>query len=217
MSVHIITLFPNVFKEYFNTSIVGRAIKEKKIKIFFHNPIDFTNKGKRVDDKPYGGGPGMVLQAEPYLKAYTKAVGKKNIKTIFFSPFGKKFTQKKATEFLEEKEIILLCGHYEGIDDRVRKITKAESISVGDAVLTGGEIPAMAVVDAVSRLIPGVLGNCESVETKRVASRRVYTRPECIEIDGKKYKVPKVLISGHHKKIENWRSGNRKGGRVVKR
>ena len=210
INIHIVTLFPKIFEEYFKASIVGRAIKEKRIKVTFYNPIDFsTDKNKRVDEKPYGGGPGMVLQAEPFLRAYSKAKGsKKNIRTIFLSPSGKNFDNKFAKLLSLEKNIIFLCGHYEGIDERVKNATNAESVSVGDAILTGGEIPALYIVDALSRLIPKVLGNECSIETKRVASDKVYTRPESIKYKGKEYCVPKILLSGHHSNIEKWKKNS---------
>ncbi len=230
MRFHIISLFPNLVSSYLSESILARAIHEKKIKVSFYNPRDFVKptkiqKGKdkpylRVDDKPYGGGPGMIIQAEPVLKAIEKALkkvkskklkvksGSQNakIKIIFFSPSGKKFTTEYAKVSVKKyTDIILICGRYEGIDARVKKIFKTEDISVGDYVLTGGEIPAMIVIDSISRQIEGVLGNFDSREEERVASSDVYTRPEVLEFKGKKYKVPKVLLSGNHKVIEEWR------------
>lgn len=235
MRFHIISLFPDLVASYLSESILARAIKEKKIKVSFYNPRDFVKptkiqKGKdkpylRVDDKPYGGGPGMIIQAEPVLKAIEKALSKirstksetrnksesfKNLKSktkiIFFSPSGKKFdTEYAKVSAKKYTDIILICGRYEGIDARVKKIFKTEDISVGDYVLTGGEIPAMIVIDSISRQIEGVLGNFDSREEERVASSDVYTRPEVLEFKGKKYKVPKVLLSGNHKAIEEWR------------
>ncbi|PIT96693.1 tRNA (guanosine(37)-N1)-methyltransferase TrmD [Candidatus Campbellbacteria bacterium CG10_big_fil_rev_8_21_14_0_10_35_52] len=205
---HIITLFPNAFKSYTGESIIARAIKNKKIKINFYNPRDFTkDKHKRVDRKPYGGGPGMVLEAESVLKAAEKAIGrKKKVKIIFLSPNGKQFDNLYAKKLAEiYKDIIIISGRYEGIDARVKKILRAESISIGPYVLTGGELPAMIILDAVSRQIKGVLGNQSSIEEERIASRDVYTRPEVLIYKGKKYSAPKVLLSGHHKKIEDWR------------
>jgi tRNA (guanine37-N1)-methyltransferase len=204
--------------------------------VSFYNPRDFVKptkiqKGKdkpylRVDDKPYGGGPGMILQATPVIKAIEKALGrfmiydlgfknnkntksiKPRVKIIFFSPSGKKFDTEYAKASVKKyTDIILICGRYEGIDARVKKIFKTEDISVGDYVLTGGEIPAMIVIDSISRQIEGVLGNFDSREEERVASSDVYTRPEVLEFKGKKYKVPKVLLSGNHKAIEEWRMG----------
>lgn len=208
MHFHIITLFPEAFDSYISKSILGRAVEDKKIKISFYNPRDFVkDKNKRVDRKPYGGGPGMVIEAPAVVKAVEKAMGKKkNVKILFFSADGKQFTNTIAKQYSKKyKHIILIAGHYEGIDARVRKIFKAEEISIGPYVLTGGELPAMIVVDAVARQIPGVLGNIESIEEGRVSSSEVYTRPEEFKYKGKNYKVPKVLLSGHHKDIEEWK------------
>lgn len=209
MNFHFITLFPESFDSYINSSILGRAIADKKIKVKFYNPRDFTkDKHKRVDQKPYGGGPGMVIEAEAVIKAVAKAKGKsKNTKIIWLSPDGEQFTNERAEKYKKIKDLIVICGRYEGIDERVRKVFRTESISVGPFVLTGGELPAMIIMDTVARRIPGVLGKIESVEENRVASSKVYTRPEILEYKGKKYKVPKVLLSGNHKKIEEWRRG----------
>ncbi len=208
MNFHIITLFPNAFDSYINESIVARAVKDKKIKIKFYNPRDFTkDKHKRVDQKPYGGGPGMVLEAEAVLKAVDKAVGKKNkVKVIFLAPNGKQFDNVYAKKLSKQyKDVVIISGRYEGIDARVRKILKAEVITVGPYVLTGGELPAMIILDAVARQIKGVLGNEASVEEDRISSSDVYTRPEVLKHKGKNYRVPKVLLSGDHKKIDEWR------------
>lgn len=224
MRFHIISLFPDLVASYLSESILARAIKDKKIKVSFYNPRDFVKVSKsqkskdkpylRVDDKPYGGGPGMIIQAEPVLKAIEKALSKvksssKNLKVkiIFFSPSGKKFdTEYAKVSAKKYTDIILVCGRYEGIDARIKKVFKMEDISIGDYVLTGGEIPAMIMIDSISRQIEGVLGNFDSREEERVASSDVYTRPEVLEYKGKKYRVPKVLLSGNHKAIEEWRS-----------
>jgi len=213
MTFHVITIFPDIFISYLNESIIGRAIKNKLVSINFYNPRDFIkapkNNYRPVDDKPYGGGPGMVMRAEPLLKAIEKAISKirgKKIKIILFSPSGKKFETAYAKQAVKKyTDIILISGRYEGIDARVQKIFKAEEISIGDYVLTGGELPAMVLIDSISRQIPGVLGKYESLEEERVSSSEVYTRPEVLEYKGKKYKVPKVLLSGNHKKIEEWK------------
>lgn len=205
---HIITLFPESIRSYVNDSILARAQKSKKIKVTFYNPRDFTkDKHKRIDGRPYGGGPGMVIEAEPVLKAVNKAVGKKKVvKIIFFSPSGKQFNTSDARKFAKKyKHIVLISGHYEGIDVRVRKILKADEISIGPYILTGGEIPAMIIVDAVSRHIKGVLGNMDSIEESRITSSEVYTRPESFLYKGKQYRVPKILLSGNHKEIEEWK------------
>ncbi len=234
MRFHIITLFPGAFDSYLNESIISRAIEDKKIKAQFYNPRDNSDgKWRRVDQKPYSGGPGMVIQALPTVKAIEKAL--KNIekriknkvlkkrsrsknhnsllnahnstKIIFFSPGGKQFTTDYAKKTAKKfTDIILVCGRYEGIDARVKKIFKMDEISVGPFVLTGGELPAMVVLDSISRQIKGVLGNFDSLEESRISSHDVYTRPEVFEYKGKKYRVPKILLSGDHKKIEAWKS-----------
>ena len=206
MTFHIITLFPESFS-YLEQSILGRAQKNKKIRVKFYNPRDFVNdKHRIIDDKPYGGGPGMVMKAEPILKAVDVIRGrKKSIKIFVMSPDGKQFDAKYAKDIAKRKDIILISGHYEGIDERVVKVFKAEKISIGPYILTGGELPAMVIVDAVARQITGVLGKEESLEESRTASSEVYTRPEFFSYKSKKYKVPKVLLSGDHKKIEDWR------------
>jgi len=197
-----------MFSSYINESILARAIKAKKIRVMFYNPRDFTKeKHRRVDDKQYGGGPGMVMQAEPILKAVVKARGrKKKVKIFLLSPNGKLFDNKVANNLSKKyTDVILISGRYEGIDTRVKTILHAEEISVGPYVLTGGELPAMIMIDAISRQIKGVLGKEESLEETRPAGSAVYTRPESLKYKGKTYKVPKVLLSGHHKKIEEWR------------
>ncbi len=216
MRFHVITIFPYIFDSYLNESIVGRAIKNKLVSVSFYNPRDFIkapkNNYRPVDDRPYGGGPGMVMRAEPILKAIDKALikikrnKKAKVKIINFCPSGKKFDTAYAKNSVKKyTDIILISGRYEGIDARVNKIFKAEDISIGDYVLTGGELPAMILVDCMSRQIPGVLGKIESLEENRISSSEFYTRPEVLEFKGKKYKVPKVLLSGDHKKIEEWK------------
>ena len=194
---------------YLNDSIIGRAQEDKKLTIKYYNPRDFTkDKHARVDKRPYGGGPGMVLEALPYLKAAMKAKGKKTkrVKMVFFATDGKQFTNVLARQWAKKyDDIIFLAGRYEGIDARAPKILRAEKISVGPFVLTGGEIPAMIVIDAVSRQIPGVLGKFESVEEERTASPDTYTRPEILVWKTKKYRVPQVLLGGNHKLIEEWK------------
>ena len=219
ITFHVVTLFPEVFSAYLNESIIGRAIKAKKIKISFYDPRKYvTGKYKKVwldgnvsrivDDRPYGGGPGMVMRAEPVLRAVEAALKKVKgkVKIINFTPSGKKFdtayAKKAAQSYLD---VVLICGRYEGVDARVDKILKPDQISVGDYVLTGGELPAMTVIDCISRQIKGVLGNFDSREEERVSSSEVYTRPEVLEHKGKKYRVPKVLLSGDHKQIDAWK------------
>ena len=211
MTFHIITLFPGAFKSYLGESILKRAIEDKKIKVKFYNPRDYSlEKGARVDRKPYGGGPGMVIQAEPVIKAIERAlkVSKQKALIVWLTPGGKQFTNDFAIKTAKKySNIIIVCGRYEGIDARVKKVYKVNEISVGQFVLTGGELPAMIVMDAVSRQVEGVLGTFESVEEKRISSHDVYTRPEIFAYKGKKYRVPKVLLSGHQAKIEEWKKG----------
>ena len=209
INIHIITLFPKVFKEYFNHSILGRAVDKELIKIHYYNPIDKTSLLKRVDDRPFGGGPGMVLKAEPFLKCYSdvKKIAKdSNIKSIFFKPSGKTLTDEMLKEYTDSEHIVLISGHYEGIDERVSEITKSDQISIGNYTLTGGEIPVMVFVDSLSRKIPGVLGNSDSLEETRISGNKVYTRPEVLEYEDNEYVVPEVLRSGNHKKIDEFRS-----------
>lgn len=216
MTFHIITLFPEMFDSYLNESILKRAQDNALISVKFYNPRDFTSdKHRTVDDKPYGGGPGMVMMVEPVLKAWEKAVSqnivskivkKKNFKTYIFSPGGREFsTQIAKNDAREYTDIVLICGRYEGVDSRVQEITGAEELSIGNYILTGGELPAMVVMDSMSRQIDGVLGKFESLEEERVSSHEMYTRPEHYEHKGKTYSVPEVLMSGHHKKIDEYR------------
>ncbi|KKU81866.1 MAG: tRNA (guanine-N(1)-)-methyltransferase [Parcubacteria group bacterium GW2011_GWA1_47_8] len=212
---HIISIFPEVVRAYCNASILGRAQESGHIVISYVNPRDFArDKHQKVDDRPYGGGPGMVMMLDPLIRAFDRVAKsiarKKNVKTkvIIFVPSGKQLTNAYAKTLTKKyTDIVLIAGRYEGIDARVKKIFKAEEISVGPFVLTGGEVPAMIVVDACARQIEGVLGKGESVEESRTASPEVYTRPEVYEWKGKKYRVPKVLLGGDHAKIEVWRKG----------
>lgn len=214
MHFHIITLFPGSFDSYLGESILKRAIAKKKIRVTFYNPRDFTtDKWARVDRRPYGGGPGMVLEAESILRAVTKAMGRKDrkhVKIVFLRPNGTAFSNTYADSVIKKryKHMIIICGRYEGIDARVQKILRAEPLSVGPFTLTGGELPAMVIIDTIARRLPGVLGKDDSVEERRVAGDDVYTRPEALTWKGKTYKVPKVLLSGDHKKIDAWRRGD---------
>ena len=221
MNFHLITLFPDVCRTYTDASILGRAqksvkgkgakVRGKKISVSYYNPRDFTKrKHKKVDDKPYGGGPGMVMQAEPIIRAWQKAVGRKNqkkVKTLITSARGKTFDQKMAKKLAEQYDhVVVIAGRYEGVDSRVKKALGAEYISVGDYILTGGELPALTIVDSVSRQVPGVLGTHESLEDERATTGETYTRPEVFEYKKKKYKVPKVFLGGNHAEIEKRRS-----------
>jgi tRNA (guanine37-N1)-methyltransferase len=222
MHFHVITLFPEVCEAYTSSSILGRAQKTekgkgakhrgKKIEITYYSPRDFTkDKHNKVDARPYGGGPGMVMQAEPILRAWEKAVGrrkdKRKVKTLIMSPRGKKFDTAMAKGLAKKYEhLVLISGRYEGIDARVQQILNAEEVSVGDYVLTGGELPALSIIDSVSRQIPGVLGTFESLEEERISSGEMYTRPEVLEYKKKKHTVPPIFLSGNHAEIEKWRS-----------
>ncbi len=210
INFHIITLFPEMFGSYLNESILKRAKENKLINFKFYNPRDFTiDKHHKADDRPYGGGPGMVMYAEPIIKAALRAKGRKKAKIFIMSPRGEQFTNEFAKKIVKNKsgvrDIILICGRYEGIDSRVKKILKAEEISVGPFVVTGGELPAMIMIDSISRQIKGVLGKNESIEEERVSSGEMYTRPEILKWKGRKHKVPSVLLSGNHKEIEKYK------------
>lgn len=210
---HLITLFPEACEAYLSASILGRARAAKKISVNYESPRTYvTNRWGKVDERPYGGGPGMVMTALPVVKAVKKALGRRKGKKaiIWFSPSGKQFTNKDADLLLKYDEVAFVCGRYEGIDERAKKIASTmgtlKTYAVGEAVYTGGEVPALAMIDAMTRRIPGVLGKDESVEERRVAAPDVYTRPEFIEWEGKKYKVPPVLRTGDHKKIDAFRA-----------
>jgi len=214
MRFDIITIFPKIFDSYLNESIIKRAQKNKKIKINIINLRDFaTDKHKTVDEKPYGGGPGMVFKIEPLIKAFSSILKTKNkTKVILFSASGKQVDSKMVSDFAKKyNHIVMIAGHYEGVDERIKKVIKNlgfkfQEVSIGPYVLTGGELPAMIIVDTVSRHVPGVLGKYESLEEKRYGvGIPMYTRPEIFEYRGKKYPVPKILLSGNHKKIAAWR------------
>jgi tRNA (guanine37-N1)-methyltransferase len=230
MRFDIITIFPKIFDSYFSESIIKRAQKDKRVEIKIHNLRDWTkDKHKTVDDTPYGGGPGMVMKIEPIFKCVESIKSqilnsksqinskfkiqnsKLSSRTILFSAKGKKYTQADAQRLSKYDNLILICGRYEGVDERVAKYVADEEISIGDYVLTGGEIPAMILVDSVARLIPGVLGNAESpVEESHSVEGYLefpqYTKPEKF-MD---WKVPKVLLSGNHKEIGEWRKKHSK-------
>ena len=203
MKFDVLTLFPEMF-EPLNSSIIGRAREKNLIEINLINIRDFSkDKHKKVDDTPYGGGAGMVMMPDVVYDAY-KSVEDKKAKVIYMSPQGKKLTQKKVEELAKQEHLIILCGHYEGIDQRVIDKIVDEEISIGDYVLTGGELPAMVLIDAVSRYNSGVIAE-ESREEESFANGLLeypqYTRPEVFEGE----KVPEVLLSGHHANIEKWR------------
>jgi len=204
----IITIFPDMFGPVFNESILKRAQEKKKVIIRVHDLRDYTDdkKHRKVDDRPFGGGAGMVMMAQPLFDAVKAIKGKRKVKVIYTSPAGKPFSQFHAKRLTETKNLIIICGHYEGIDERVRELLVDEEISVGDYVLTGGEIPAMALVDAITRLIPGVLGKEESLLHESFEGNLLegpqYTRPA----NFRGIKVPDVLLSGNHKTIKIWRN-----------
>ena len=211
-----------MLSSYLAESIISRAIESKLIEVHTYALREFTvDKHRRVDGKPYGGGPGMVMWVDPLIRCvdsiYKKLARKKGVKSkvIIFSPGGKQFTNVIAKQ-VEKKytDIIFICGRYEGIDERVKKILKAELWSVGPYVLTGGELPAMLCIDAIARQVKGVLHAEDSIEESRVSSHEVYARPEIYEYKSKKYRVPKVLLSGNHKDIDMWRES--RGGKHSK-
>lgn len=204
----VMTLFPEMIMAGLNTSIIGRAIENGILEINAVNIRDYTlDKHKKVDDYPYGGGAGMLMQAQPIYDCYEAICNKTNTRprVVYMTPQGKTLTQEMAIELAKEEELVFLCGHYEGIDERVLEEIVTDNISIGDYVLTGGELPAMVTIDAISRMIPGVLTNDESGTTESFHNYLLeypqYSRPE--EWHGKK--VPAVLLSGHHKNIEKWR------------
>ena len=205
MRIDILTLFPDMIGAVLGESVTGRALKKNLFELNLVDIRDYTlDKHRRVDDYPYGGGDGMVMQGEPVYNAYS-AVKSEKSRFIYLTPHGKTFNQQMAKELSKEEHLIFLCGHYEGIDQRIIDILKPEEISLGDFILTGGELAVMPVCDSILRLLPGVLGNETSMVEESFENNLLeypqYTRPE--EFMG--LKVPEVLLSGHHKNIENWR------------
>lgn len=211
MKIDIITLFPKMFEGVFSESIIKRAQEKNLAEIKVHYLRDWANdKHRTVDSKPYGGGAGMVIMVEPVFKAISD-LKTYDTKVILTSAKGVQYTQQKAKEFSEEKHLIIIAGHYEGYDERIREHLVNEEISIGDYVLTGGELPAMVIADSVVRLIPKVLGNKESLEgethsKKGHVSHPQYTRP--VEFNG--WRVPEVLLSGHHSEIKKYRQSSSK-------
>lgn len=206
MKFHILTLFPEMVEQGLNTSILGRAIENGLISIEAVNIRDYTeNKHGRVDDYTYGGGAGMLMQAQPVYDCHRAVSGGRNVRTIYVTPAGRVFNQGLAQELSMEEELIFLCGHYEGIDERALEAVATDRISIGDYVLTGGELPAMVMVDAVARLVPGVLGNDESASYESFSDGLLeypqYSRP-ALWMDKP---VPGILLSGDHKRVEEWR------------
>lgn len=210
MKFYVLTLFPEMIMEGSRTSILGRAMEKGLIELEAVNIRDYTqSKHKKVDDYPYGGGAGMLMQAQPIYDAYQSILEtrrKKDIpRVVYMTPQGRTFHQQMAQEFAAEEDLIILCGHYEGVDERVLEAIVTDYVSIGDYVLTGGELPAMVMIDAVSRLVPGVLNNHDSALTESFSGNLLeypqYSRPE--EWMGKR--VPEVLLSGHHGNVEKWR------------
>ena len=208
MNFHVLTLFPEMIENCLANSITGRAVQNGFISINTTNIRDFANnRHNHVDDYPYGGGAGMVMQPDPVYKAYKSVTAKTgdSVRVIYLTPQGKVFNQSMAEEFAKEENLIFLCGHYEGIDERVLEKIVTDNISIGDYVLTGGELPAMVMIDAISRKVPGVLGNDDSSEIETFYDNLLeypqYTRPVVFEGES----VPDVLLSGHHGNIDKWR------------
>jgi tRNA (guanine37-N1)-methyltransferase len=222
----IITIFPKIFDSYLSESLISRAKKKKLIKIDIHNLRDWTSdRHKTVDDRPFGGGLGMVIKVEPIFKAVMalkkKTKNKKQkTKIILFTPRGKKFNQKMAHQFSKLDQMILICGRYEGVDERAARYIADIELSIGDYDLMGGELPAMVVIETVARLVPGVLGKRQLLKERITKGKGFieypqYTRPEVFEPKrGTKWRVPKVLLSGSHKKIEEWR---KKHGKTIEK
>ena len=210
MKFDIITIFPNIFSGFLSESLLAKAQKKKLITIKTHYLRDWTeDRHQTVDGKPYGGGPGLVFKIEPIYKAVkslkSKAKSKKS-KVILFSPRGKKFTNELAKKWSKLDQLILICGRYEGVDERVAEYVADEVVSMGDYVLNGGEVAAMAVIEAVSRQLPGFMHDADSAVKNDHAQ---YTKPEIFEPKkGTKWRVPKILLSGNHKKIDEWRKKN---------
>ncbi len=206
MNFVVLSLFPEIIKSSSDFSILKRASERNLISINAVNPRDYTlDRHKKVDDTPYGGGAGMLLSCQPYIDAYNSIEKSENSKTIIMSPQGKVFNQEMAKKFGQYNQLIIICGHYEGFDDRIKQITKAEEVSIGDFVLTGGEMPALCIIDTVTRMIEGALGDEDSKENDShydgLLEHPHYTKPR--EYMG--LNVPEVLVSGNHEKIKEWR------------
>lgn len=206
MRFDVITIFPDIFEPIMNESIIKRAQEKKKVTINVHDLRDYSeDKHRKVDDRPFGGGPGMVMMPQPFFDALKKIKGRRTAKVIMMCPTGKPLTQPLLKKLAKNKNLVIICGHYEGIDERVRNKWVDESISIGDYILTGGELPAMVLIDGITRLIPGVLGKSESLEDESFETDLLeypqYTRPA----NFRGIKVPNVLLSGHHKEVQEWR------------
>ena len=206
MQCDILTIFPEFFNSPLKVSLLGKAIKDKKLSVTVHNFRDFAeDKHQKVDDIPYGGGPGMVMKPEPLVRAVRSIPKQEKSLCVLLSPRGVPFSQQKAKEWAGLDQLLLICGRYEGVDERVRELVVDEEISIGDYILNGGEAAALVVLDALVRLLPGVVGNEASLEQESFSQNLLeypqYTRP--VEFEG--LKVPEVLVGGHHKEIGKWR------------
>lgn len=209
MNFHVMTLFPEMIRNGLEESITGRALKSNVITLNTVNIRDFSqDKHLHVDDYPYGGGAGMVMQPGPIYRAFEsikQSTGKEKLRLVYLTPQGSVFNQNMARELAKEEDLVFLCGHYEGVDERILELIVTDYVSIGDYVLTGGELPAMVMIDTISRMVPGVLSNEASAESESFSEPLLeypqYTRPE--EFMGKR--VPAVLLSGHHANIEKWR------------
>lgn len=209
MKIHIITAFPNLLRGPLDESIIKRSVEKKLVEFFIHDLREYSSdKHHRVDDYPYGGGPGMIMKPEPIFGCIEAVIEKFNLASseiIFLTPQGKKFSQVKAKELALRENLVLLCGHYKGVDERVRDYWGMDEVSIGDYVLTGGELPALVIIDAVIRLIPGVISDLESAKTDSFYQGTLdcpyYTRPEIF----RGMAVPEILLSGNHAEIDNWR------------
>lgn len=216
MRFDIITIFPSFFESFLEESLIRQAIESGLVEINIHNLRDFTDDPHQViDDRPFGGGFGMVFKVGPIYKA-VKKINKGEARVILFTPRGKRLTQKKITDYSKLSQLIMICARYEGVDERVARHIADEEISIGDYVLLGGEVPAMAVIEAASRLIPGVIGDPEILKERVTVKGNFkeyvqYTRPHIFETgEGEKWEAPEVLLSGDHKKIEKWRARHSK-------
>ncbi|MCF7845234.1 MAG: tRNA (guanosine(37)-N1)-methyltransferase TrmD [Candidatus Pacebacteria bacterium] len=219
MRFDVITIFPSFFEEYFSKGILHKGCEKGLLEVNVHDLRDWTtDKHRTVDDACFGEGSGMVMKVGPIYRAVSdiKLKNKKSL-VVLFTPRGKKFNQKKASKLTEYDQVIMICGRYEGVDERVAKHIADEKISIGSFVLMGGEIPAMAVVETVARLVPGVIGKESFLKERKKKESFIeypqYTRPEVFEADEKKWKVPSVLLSGNHKEVEKWKN---KKGKLIK-
>lgn len=209
MKIHVITAFPNLFVGPLDESIIKRAREKQLVEIYLHDLRDYSNdRHRRIDDYPYGGGPGMILKPEPIFNCIESVLERYQIHNpymIYLTPQGQRYNQAKAKELAQQEHLILLCGHYKGVDERVREFWQMDEISIGDYVLTGGELPALVIIDSVVRLIPGAISDLDSAKTdsfyQNLLDCPYYTRPEVF----RGMAVPSVLLSGHHAEIEKWR------------